>query len=248
MEITSVEYLSLFAFAFFLASFVKGITGLGFSTTCLAIIALFVGVKTALPLIIVPSLVSNIIVMIDAGNFRLVIKRFWPMYISTIPGVILGLIVLAVVQPVILSAILGVVLIIYSIFALIRPNFKLATQLERPLAPLTGFTTGVINGTSGSQVMPVLPYLMSLHLSKNQFVQAINLSFSICTFMMILGLTHLKLITLETMLISIVGVIPMLIGLKIGSLVRSMLSQEFFRILVLCFLIISGILLIAKMF
>ena len=56
---------------------------------------------------------------------------------------------LAVVLPVILSAILGVVLIIYSIFALIRPNFKLTTQLERPLAPLTGFTTGVINGTSG---------------------------------------------------------------------------------------------------
>ena len=170
------------------------------------------------------------------------------MYISTIPGVIIGLIVLAVVQPVILSAILGVVLIIYSIFALIRPNFKLVTQLERPLAPLTGFITGVINGTSGSQVMPVLPYLMSLHLSKDQFVQAINLSFSICTLIMILGLTHLKLITPETMLISIVGVIPMLIGLKIGSIVRRMLSQEFFRILVLCFLIISGILLIAKLF
>ncbi len=247
LELATISNLSLFAFAFFMASFVKGITGLGFSTTCLAILAIFVGVKTALPLIIIPSLVSNIVVMVDAGQFRPVLKRFWPLYVSAIPGVVIGLIFLSLVETVFLGAILGSVLIIYSIFALLQPEFKLSTRFEKPLSPLTGFFTGVINGISGSQVMPVLPFLMSLHLTKDQFVQAINLSFSICTLIMIVGLNQLNLISFETMAISVVGVIPMLIGLKIGSIVREMLSQNIFRILVLCFLIFSGIVLIFKL-
>ena len=245
IELTSAANLSLFTLAFFMASFVKGITGLGFSTTCLAILAIFVGVKTALPLIIVPSLVSNIVVMVDAGNFRPVVKRFWLLYVATIPGVIIGLFFLALVQPAILGAILGCVLIVYSIFALLQPNFRLPLWLEKPLLPITGFLTGVINGTSGSQVMPVLPFLISLHLSKDQFVQAINLSFSICTLIMIVGLNQLNLITIETMVISVVGVVPMLIGLKFGSTVRKVLSPNLFRIFVLCFLIFSGVILLS---
>jgi hypothetical protein len=43
-------------------------------------------------------------------------------------------------------------------------------RLEKPLAPVTGLATGIVNGLTGSQLMPVLPYLMALHLERERFV------------------------------------------------------------------------------
>ena len=55
--------------AFLFAGLVKGTTGLGFATTALSFLVYAIGLKEALPLLIVPSVVSNLIVMRDAGHF-----------------------------------------------------------------------------------------------------------------------------------------------------------------------------------
>ena len=70
-----IENYSLFQIVIILvtylfASSVKGVTGLGFSTVCLPFLALTVGLKAALPLLIIPSLLSNIIIMRQVGNFQ----------------------------------------------------------------------------------------------------------------------------------------------------------------------------------
>lgn len=53
-------------------------------------------------------------------------------------------------------------------------SFLLSANWEKRLRVPTGFLTGFINGLTGSQVMPVLPYLFSLNLDIKTFVQAIN--------------------------------------------------------------------------
>ncbi|MEP3280599.1 MAG: sulfite exporter TauE/SafE family protein [Stappiaceae bacterium] len=247
IDLFSPEHLILFATAYFIAALVKGLTGLGFSTTALAILALFIGVKPALPLMLIPSLVSNVLVMVDAGHFYSVTRRFWPLYLATIPGVVIGLGTLSLISPTLAAAILGCVLIIYGLFALSKPGFALSGRLERRLAIPTGILTGIVNGMTGSQVMPVLPYLMALRLAPDQFVQAINISFSLCSLVMAAGLAGLGWITQEAVLISIFGLVPMFVGLKIGTVVRRRLSIGLFRTLVLCLLIIFGLLLIGKL-
>lgn len=46
-----------------LLSFLKGITGLGFSTTCLAKMSLYLDPLTALPLVTLPSIFIDLIVL-----------------------------------------------------------------------------------------------------------------------------------------------------------------------------------------
>ena len=59
-----------FIFATFLfAAFLKGTAGLGFATTCLGIMASFVDMRLAISLVVLPSLLSSLLVMIDAGGF-----------------------------------------------------------------------------------------------------------------------------------------------------------------------------------
>ena len=232
--------LAVIAAAFFFAAFAKGTTGLGFSTTCLPFLVYAIGLKAALPLLIIPSLASNILVMRDAGHFRETVSRFWPLFLMALPGVILGLWLLNSIDGKLAAAVLGLVLVAYCIFALANPHLKLPSTLEKPLAPLVGFTTGIFNGLTGSQVMPVLPYLLSLNLEPNRFVQAINCSFTLSSLVMAAGLAKLGLMTIETAVISACGLVLVWAGIKLGTRIRKMLSPEIFRVIILAFLLLLG--------
>ena len=240
------DQLLIIALTFFFAAFAKGTTGLGFSTTCLPFLVYAIGLKAALPLLIIPSLASNILVMRDAGHFKETVTRFWPLFVTAVPGIVIGLWLLNNVDSRLSAAVLGGVLVLYCVFALMNPRLVLPPSLEKPLAPLAGFSTGILNGLTGSQVMPVLPYLLSLQLEPNRFVQAINCSFTLSSLVMAAGLAQLGLMTVETVLISSLGLVLVWAGIKIGGSVRRHLSPQVFRILILLFLTVLGASLVVR--
>ena len=116
--------LLIVASAYFFAAFVKGITGLGFSTTALPFLVLALGLKTTLPLLIIPSVVSNLIVMHGAGHFRSSLRQFWLLYASALPGLVVGLSLLATLDPGHSTAVLGAVLIVYLHFCACPPRLS----------------------------------------------------------------------------------------------------------------------------
>ncbi len=236
----SGEDLAIVAAVFFFAAFVKGTTGLGFSTTCLPFLVLALGLKATLPLLIIPSLASNAIVMRDAGHFRETVRRFWPLFLAALPGVAGGLWLLGRIDARLSAAVLGVVLVGYCLFALANPNLTLRPAWQRPAAPVVGLLTGLVNGLTGSQVMPVLPYLLSLKLDPNRFVQAINCSFSLSSIVMAIGLSGLGLMSVEAAVVSIAGLVFVYAGVTLGNRARRALKPNQFRIAVLVMLMALG--------
>lgn len=225
---------------YLLAASAKGVTGLGFSTTCLPFLAITVGLKSALPLLIIPSLAANFMVMRQAGHFRETVHRFWPMLAATVPGLMIGLSVLAVVEGRRASGVLGVILILWCVFAISAPNFRLPDARERVLGVASGAITGVTNGLTGSQVMPCVPYLMALRLDRQVFIQATNCSFTLSSFIMAMGLVRLDLFTLDAVILSSAGAVVAYYGLRIGQRIQSRLSPDRFRLAVLVMLIVMG--------
>jgi uncharacterized membrane protein YfcA len=223
-----------------LAAFLKGITGLGFSTICLALLASVVDLRLAIPMIIIPSLSSNVLVMVQAGEFRATLIRFKWLYVAAIPGLGLGLLMLSSAAPRELGGALGFVLVLYAVFALINPSFRIASPWAERLAAPTGFMTGIINGATGSQVMPALPFLMSLGLGRDALVQAINISFTLGSLVMLGGLARLGFLDWKLLGLSALGIIPVWLGIKLGSWVRVRLPESWFRIGVLIMLIGLG--------
>ena len=226
--------------AFFAAAFLKGITGLGFSTICLGMVASFVDLKLAIPLMLVPSVTSNVLVMLDAGRFREALQRFWPLYLALLPGLGLGLWLLATIDSGVARSILGVVLMAYGSWTLLTREVVLSERWQRLAMVPVGLLTGVVNGITGSQVMPVLPYLLSLGLDKNLFVQAINIAFTLSSFIMLLGLYKIGLMSWDILGTSAFGVIPVFIGIWLGGHIRRRISDTQFRRLVLILLIVLG--------
>jgi len=232
--------LLMIAAAYLIAALVKGVTGLGFSSTCLPILVFAVGLKTALPLVIIPSIASNLVVMRQAGDIVGAVRQFWPMLIATVPGLLIGLYFLSAVNGGRLAAALGLVLILYALFTLARPHVALSGGVGRLLAMPVGFTTGLVNGLTGSQVMPVLPYLMALNLPPQRFVQSINCMFTLSSLVMVSGLATLGLATLETTVISIAGLVCVAIGVGLGAQIRERLNAQTFRRVVLWVLMALG--------
>ena len=222
------------------AAFLKGITGLGFSTICLGLLASVVELKVAIPLVILPSLSSNVIVMVQAGKFRPTLARFRWMYLAAIPGLVAGIWFLETTANQELSAALGVVLVAYAVFALLNPEFRMSSAMERWLAAPVGLLTGLINGATGSQVMPALPYLMSLGLDRDSLVQSINISFTLGSIVMLAGLAHLGLLNVAMLGYALAGVLVVWLGISAGGWIRSKLPEKWFRLAVLAMLIGLG--------
>lgn len=232
--------------AYVVASGIKGLTGIGFSTSCLPIMALRLDLKIAIPLVIVPSVVSNLVVMLQAGRFREAISRFWPLYVASIPGLLIGLTILVSIDVDIAKAILGLVLISYALWALRNSSFSLSGEWERLLKMPAGFCTGFVNGLTGSQVMPVLPYLLSLDLNKSAFIQAINISFTLSSMIMLVGMNRLGHLSLDVLLIAVCGLIPVLLSVYLAGRLQRRLTGAFHRTLVLSFLLAMGVILLSK--
>ena len=244
----SVLHVLVVLATYMFAATAKGITGLGFSTTCLPILTLAIGLKEALPLVIIPSIWSNLIVMRQAGRLSETLGRFWPMLLALLPGLVFGLWILSRIHGAQAGAVLGVMLILWCAFSFLNPELRLPLKLERPLAPVIGCLTGVINGVTGSQVVPAVPFLMSLHLDRNLFIQAVNCSFTLSSVVMAIGLSQLGLFETSDVLLSGLGACFVIFGVQFGVAIRRRLSEALFRNAILVILSIMGLSLLVPVF
>lgn len=205
---------------FLMAAFLKGVTGLGFSTISLALLATVFDFKLCIPLVIMPSLLSNLMVMGQAGGFKPAVARFWPLYLGLGPGLFLGLMLLGSTPSSLAAAGLGAVLLVYAVYGLVGKKPGLGSGAQAGLRAPVGFLTGLVNGLTGSQVMPVLPYLMSLKLRRDEFITAINISFTLSSLVMIFGLNRLGLIDWQIFIYSALGAVPAWLGITWGFALR----------------------------
>lgn len=232
--------------AFFLSGVVKGATGLGYATTCIPMLALPLGIKTALPLVLAPSVASNFVLLATSGPILPTVRRFWPMLVAAPIGVFLGAMLLGAVDGGTAGAALGLALIAWCAFSFRRLDWRLPAGLERPLAPLVGLTTGIVNGLTGSQVIPIAPFMMALPLAPAMIVQAMNLSFTLSSFAMATALARIGLLTVAAGLLSLAGVALAVLGVRLGTSIRHRLPERTFRRAVLAILAVAGVALIVR--
>lgn len=231
-------------------AFVKGATGLGFSTLALAILVFLLPLKLAIALVLVPSLASNLLLMWSAGNFVASVRQFYPLLLFAIPGMLLGLTALQQLDNVITSKLLALVLLVYAVWGFYQElwqerkapgrRWSLAADRIPVLNPIVGFCSGVVNGATGSQIIPIMPYLLALPISKDMFVQTINLSFTINSLIMLIALQQMAVFNSDQLASLLLLIVPVAAGIWLGSRLRHRLSEPQFRQGVFALLLIMG--------
>ena len=239
--------IALFIFAALVFSaFIKGSLGMGFSTICLAILANVIDLKTAISIVVIPSLVSNLMVMISAGHWRASLQQFWLMLLMAVPGMAIGLQLLRAPNNTVSLVLLSLVLISYGVWGLRNYNFQINPNRIAKLNPIIGLLTGAVNGATGSQIFPIMPYLLSLNISKDMTVQTINMSFTLCSLIMLIGLVSIDALDTSSMLTYSLGIIPVMLGVALGGKVRERLSDQRYKLSVMVLIIILGSIMFAR--
>lgn len=225
---------------FFGSGLIKGLTGIGFITIAVALLSFVVDLPTAIGLSLIPSLCSNFFVMWSAGSFISVASKFRFLYVSTVPGSLLGIYLLATVDPKVSTSLLGVMLISYSIFGLLRPEITIcepsATRLQIPI----GLAHGTIAGLTGSQLVPLVPYLLSINLSPQTILQSSNSMFTINIILAGIFLSRGSEMGFILFLASMLCVVPTFLGVAAGVLISRHLSVSRFKPTVLTVLLGLG--------
>lgn len=227
-----------------IAGLVKGATGIGYSTTALPIVALAIGLDRAMPLVILPSISSNLSVMFSAAEFGTTLRRFRTLYLALLPGLLAGLYLLSRIPTATAARVLGLVILAYALYALARPAIEIAAERERWLNVPVGVLNGLINGLTGSQIMPVVPYALSLRLTPDALLQLTNITFTLSSLVMMAGLAKLGFLEASILMMSVSGIVPGLAGVAAGARLRRRIAPATFRKAVLVVLAVMASILI----
>jgi len=238
--------MALVAAVLLLAGTVKGVVGLGLPTVTLALLTATAGLETAMAVMLLPSLVTNLWQALVGGAFAVLFRRLWPFLTALAVGTLLASAAPTVIATATLTVVLGLSIAVYGMLGLATPPWSVPARRERPLAPVMGLATGILTGMTGSFVIPAVPYLQALGLPRDRLVQAMGMTFLTATVTLGAGLGGHGLIPQGLAVLSALAVIPALVGMEIGRRLRGRLSERRFRQVLFTALLGLGLWILAK--
>src|SRR4051812_47119808 len=106
------------ASTFLLAGMVKGVIGLGLPAVSLGLLTVAFDLPSAMSLLLVPSFVTNCWQASVGGHSKAILVRLWPFLVMATVTVWLGAQALTRIDLSLLTALLGVLLLTYSLITL----------------------------------------------------------------------------------------------------------------------------------
>ncbi|WP_443645808.1 sulfite exporter TauE/SafE family protein [Candidatus Ponderosibacter sp. Uisw_141_02] len=229
MIMAGPDLLIMVGVVFCLAGFVKGMVGLGLPTVSLGLLSIIVDLPTAMALLVMPSLATNVWQALAGGKIGVLWRRLWRFLLMAVVMVHLGAQLSTLVETQFLHRCLGTLLLFYAISGLMTKPPQLSPRLEMILGPVCGAINGLLTGLTGTLFVPGVMFLQSIGLPRDALVQAMGMLFAASTASLGLALYRHDLMPLSLGILSAAALLPALIGMQIGLGLRQRLSQDFFR-------------------
>jgi uncharacterized membrane protein YfcA len=236
----SPEAWALIVAAVLLGATVKGVFGIGFPFVAVPLMAIIGGVPLAVSLIAIPVVAANL-VQVHLARLRRVSTRFWVLILCMAPGTWVGTKLLLVLEPRVLVIIMGLSVIVFTSLQLSRYQLRIPSAAEPWLAPFVGFASGVLGGLTAIFGAPLLMFLLSIDMRREQFVGIVGLIYTFCGLFLLGSLAMRGLLDLRTVLVGLALCVPMALGMAGGAWIRRIFTSEAFFRAVLVLLMLIGI-------
>jgi hypothetical protein len=161
-----------------LSALVQGAIGFGFPFVATPLIAIPTDMRTAVILVVLPTLVLNFVNVAASGPLRPVLRRFWMMPLYAIVGAFCGTWLFVTVPGLPYALLLALIIFVYlNLDRVARSNWPLVCRNERAFGVLAGGTAGIFEGTVNVAGPPLIIYYLALGLAPSAFVQGLNICF-----------------------------------------------------------------------
>ena len=215
--------------AFIVAGIAKGAIGMGMPPIAIGLMSFAVPLESAIAIMVVPTMVTNIWQAIYGGGLRPLMRRFGSMAATAMIGILAVGYLLSDLGSPGTAGWVGVLLVLYSLIALTPYRPRVPRRAEPWANPLIGLASGAVAGSTGVAAVPFLPYMQSLDMDRHELVQALGIMFVFITGMLAVSLALHGAYHLTTSVAGIAAIAPTMVGVWLGQHARRRLSAETFR-------------------
>lgn len=235
-----IVYIQIIAF---IGGLVQGLAGFGVMLVALPLMAFFMDIKTAIPLIVLLGLIINTILIFQLSR-HFAVKKWLPVLIASFPGIPAGIYIHKTVSQRPLEILVGTVLIITSANTLFR--FKPKKPLGGLWAAAAGFAAGCLAGSIGTSGPPVVIYTSLQPWTKSEIKATLVAFFMINGLGVVAFYLFHGFFTAQVLQLFFWCAIPLVLGVAAGSSLYGRINDESYRNAVLWLLCVLGILMLVK--
>ena len=242
-DIPSFE-LAVFVGGTLAAAFVTGLAGFAFGMVAASIWLYALTPLQTSALIVAYGFLIQIYAVWKLRH-SLNLYRLAPFILGSAVGIPAGIAVLRWISPTHLRTFVGLLLISFSLYNLMRPKFPEIKGAGRNADAAVGFLNGVLGGATG--LAGILPTIWTgLRGWSRHEQRAVFQPTAVATFLMtILAFGGVGAITPDTLRLFLIGLPALVVGSALGWLLYGRLDEVAFRKIVLALLLMAGAALIA---
>lgn len=250
MEIFDIELLFYIIFVLTFAGFIKGVVGFAFPMISYSSLSLIFSAEYTLSILIFPTIVMNIVQLYfskkDYKKFK--VKKILFFLIILLLTLFLTTQIYFFLPVDFITYSMAFFIITYSLFPNMNIFIKNKPIYERLLKVLIGILSGFFGGVSGIWGPSTVIFLLSINVTKKEFIFFQAIIFIFGSIFLIFGHTLSGLINFQSSINSILFIIPSLLGLIIGTHIRDKINASLFFVLVRIILFLCSITIIFNTF
>ncbi|MFA0812719.1 sulfite exporter TauE/SafE family protein [Microbulbifer epialgicus] len=243
----AIELILIGLLLILVAGVIHGALGFGFPMLATPILALAYGLKTAVILTMIPSLLIIITSLYNCRSYKIDIKKYGLIIAIISLGSLSGAWLLTWVNPDVLKLLLAGSILVYLLSGSINKYLAALSRKPHLFAVLIGPLAGLIGGATNAVAPVLMIYLLRMTQSKQEIIFVSNACFLIGKLMQLailsLYLTYDELELLPLSMITIVAYLGLVAGLSVQSRIDNDRYRSIIRYalsLFMCMLIYQG--------
>lgn len=238
--------IALGTLAFVAGGAVKGVLGVGLPLVTVPFLATVFDPPTALALMAVPAISSNLWQTFHGHHHGRALRRFWVLLVFVVAFTAVAAHFVVRIDVRTGSLVLGAIVIAFCLADFVPRGFTVPAAAERWLNPAVGTVAGLLGGVSNFYGPPIAIYLVALRLSKDEFVATTAICFIAGGVPLYASLAANGVLTVEALAASALAALPVLLGMGAGMGLRRRISQAIFQRLLVATLLVVGLNLVRR--
>ena len=219
------------ACAIVLAGLIHGALGFGFPFVATPLIAMASDIRTAVFMVLIPTLAAVIVNIAMTGSLRQTLARFWMMPLYALVGSFTGTTLFVVFPAFPYTLVLAAGIFVYlNLDRLGLGESTTVRRHERAFAPLSGFAAGFFEGTANVAAPPLIIFYLTLGLAPAVMVQALNICFLVGKTIQLSVLTTRAGVTFAEWATTLPLAVAAVAGFLIGLRIRHRIDAQVFRV------------------
>ena len=160
-----------------IAAIVHGAIGIGFPLVATPLLAMITDVRTAILLLVLPTVTVNTINILKGGRWQRSIALYWPLAVYGMVGSFIGTQMLVLFSPELFRPLLAAMLILYLNAERLGAGFAWIHRRPRLALAAFGLSAGMLGGTVNVMLPVLIIYALEMRMPKTVSIQVFNFCF-----------------------------------------------------------------------